>query len=85
MQVEIPEKYFAKWLQREFRLAELKEWIGFAKYVIAVGLVMFLSNKPPETLSDLLKIIGAIGSVVGIWAGIVAVRNYRKKNRHDDD
>lgn len=40
-----------------FRLAELKEWIGLARYVIAVGLVMFLSNKPAESMNDLFKVV----------------------------
>ena len=83
--VNVPEKYFGKWLQREFRLAELQEWIGLIKYVIAVGLVVYLSKKPPETWNDLLRIIGVIGSATGLWAGIAAVRNYKRRNRRDDN
>lgn len=86
----VPKKHYAKWLQTESRLVELEIWIGFAKYVLAVGaiagLIIFLGNRPPETLSYLLRAIGAVGSVGAVGGSIVAIiRKYRKRNRHDDN
>jgi hypothetical protein len=75
------------WLQTESRLAQLEIWVGFAKYVLALGtitgLIVFLGNKPPETLSYLVRVIGAIISLASIVGGIgFAVHKYRKRNRH---
>ncbi len=84
--VAVPERHFAKWLEKQSHIAELKVWIGFAKFVLCLatiaGLTIYIGNKSTDALKDLLPIIGAIGSLAGAAVG---VHKYLNRNEHDDN
>jgi hypothetical protein len=83
--MSVPEKHFPKWLEKESRLAELKIWLEFARYVLAlgtiVGLTIFVGNKFPEALKTFPPIVVGIWSLAGVAIGI---DKYRKRKQHDD-
>ncbi len=81
----VPEKHFPKWLQTESHIAELKIWIGFIKFVLALGtiagLTIYVGNRFPEALRYLPSVVAGICSLAGIAIGIDRYRNHRR----DDD
>ena len=69
-QIPVPKKHFLQWLQTEAYLAELKVWIGFAKFVLALGtitsLTIYVGDKFPEALKYLPSRVAAICSLAGL-------------------
>jgi hypothetical protein len=67
-------KTFGKWLQTESRIAGLKIWIGFVKFVLGlgaiVGLTIYVGNRFPEALRYLPPVVAGICSLAGIAIGI---------------
>lgn len=81
----VPEKHFPKWLRTESRIAELKIWIGFVKFVLALGtiagLTIYVGNRFPEGLRYLPPVVAGICSLAGIAIG---VERYKNRRRDDD-
>lgn len=86
LSIAVPEKHFLKWLQKQSHIEELKIWIGFAEFVLAlitgVILVAYVATKAPETLKYVLGFLSTVGSAAGITVG---VRRYLNRNKHDED